>query len=395
MKTYSADVVVCGAGTAGLPAALQAARAGCSVLLIEEDAQIGGAPTDQFIKNYCGNPKQGVFKEILEAMHPYAPVSRNIHCFRHSSFILAWTELFRDLPVQVVTGQEIRRAETENGRLIAVESETCRFEGEIFIDATGDGDVAALSGCPFHYGREAADEYGERFAPKVRDNKVQQCTLMYTVRRMPGTDGADANWAVLDNEEFLIWGPTVSCEDTTDAYCVRRAQEQAMAQMAEHSRNWEKKGYYITDIAPRIGVRESRRIIGQYTLNYPDMMAKKSHPDSFAVVNYPVDPWDPEGNPMHDDEDIVQTPSYEIPYRCLVNDTIENLLVAGRCISSTHIANSSVRVMGIVLIIGQAAGNAAALAVRDSISVRDISTEELREQMRTQGVRVSLLEPQN
>lgn len=394
METICAQVVICGAGTAGLPAALMAARQGCSVLLIEEDLQIGGAFTDNFVQNFCGNPIQGVYREIIDKMQAFAPASRNPNCFRYTSFIMAWNALLRGLPVRILIGQRIYKTEMADHLIKAVETEDYRVEGDIFIDATGNGDVAAMAGCPFRYGREAKAEYGERFAPEKADNKVQLCTLLYTVRRMEGVESEDANWAVLDGEEFLIWGPTVSCEDTTSRTALAQAQQQAMAMMEEHSRNWQEKGYYITGAAPRLGVRESRRILGEYVLSYGDVMARTSYPDGIAVVNYPIDPWDPDGNPLHADESMesVQTPDYEIPYRCLVNGTVDNLLVAGRCISATHVVNSSLRVMAIAMILGQAAGNAAALAVQAGTAARDISTPRLRDMLRSQGVRVSLSE---
>lgn len=394
METIHAQVVVCGAGTAGLPAALMAARQGCSVALIEEDMQIGGAFTDNFVQNFCGNPIQGVYREICDKMQAFAPASRNPNCFRYASYIMAWNALLEGLPVRILTSQHIHRAEIAGRSLGAVVTEDYRVEGDVFIDATGNGDVAALAGCPFRYGREAKAAYGERFAPEKADDKVQLCTLLYTVRRMEGMQSEDANWAVLDSEEFLIWGPTVSCEDTTSRTALSRAQIKAMAMMEEHSRNWKKKGYYITGIAPRLGVRESRRILGEYVLSYGDVMGMTSYPDGIAVVNYPIDPWDPDGNPLHGDDTMesVRTPDYEIPYRCLVNGTVDNLLVAGRCISATHVVNSSLRVMGIALILGQAAGNAAALAVQEGTAARDIEIPRLREMLRSQGVRVSLLE---
>lgn len=393
METVKAQVIVCGGGTAGLPAALMAARCGLSVIIIEEDERIGGAVCDQYIQNYCGGPVQGVYKEIKDTMSVFAPPSINPNCFRHSSYILAWYVLFKDLDINIFTKQKIIRTVLDGKKIIAVETNEIRYEGDIFIDATGDGAVVINTPCQCRYGRESRSDYNERFAPEISDNKVQLCTLMFSVRKSSlNEDIKPANWAVLDSEEYLIWGPTVYCEDTTSVVELQKAQNKAMSMMPEQSNIWNEKGYYITSIAPKLGVRESRRIIGNYTLSYNDIMNKISHLDSVCVVTYGIDPWDPEGNPLHssDTAESTVTPPYEIPYGCLVSESVDNLIVAGRIISATHVVNSSLRVMGIVHIIGQAAGNAAYLAIKDNRTVSNIDIEALRSMQREQGVNVSL-----
>lgn len=392
-RVVRTQIVVCGAGTAGLPAALEAARSGCEVVLVEEDERIGGAPVDQGIQNFCGDPIQGVYKELKETMFGICPAGRNDNCFRGVTYLMAWNRLFKGLPITIYTGQKINRAIVEEGRITAVESESFRFEGQIFIDATGDAAVAAKTPCRCRYGRESRHEFGERFAPEKADNKVQLCTLMFTVRRKPGCPhNEDANWAILDNDEYLIWGPTVSCADTTDPVCLRSAQDEAMRMLDSQREVYDKRGFYITGVSPKLGVRESRRIEGEYMLSYNDVMSRKTYPDSICVIHAGIDPWDPEGNPRHSEDTVesTETPLFEVPYRCLVTSQIKNLIVTGRCISATHIVNSGLRIMGSVLIFGQAARNAAALAVLEDKDVLGVDVGRLREMQRQQGVRVSL-----
>jgi len=307
---------------------------------------------------------------------------------------MAYMDFFKNLPVEIFTRQEITNVCVENGRIVSVESSTHRFEGEVFIDSTGDGDVAALAGCPFRYGREAASEFNELFAPQEADRVVQSCTLMFTVKRMPETavSKIEPIMAQFDDDEALIWGPTVECNDTCDPAEVSKAQEKALSMMPYEVEKWRKMGFYISSIAPKLGVRESRRIEGLYMLNHGDMKGRRTYHDSVCVVEYGIDPWEPEGNPMHDPDRSEPTaiPPYEIPYRCLVNVTIDNLIVAGRCISATHVANSSLRVMGICIPLGQAAGNAAYLTVRDKCAARDVKVGELRQMQVKGGVKVSL-----
>ena len=393
MKTIQADVIICGGGTAGLPAALAAARKGLRVVIIEEDSRIGGAPVDMFIQNFCGGPRQGIYKEVHAIMRRYIPQPFNDNLFYHTSYIMAYQELFQNLDIRVCNGQKLISVNHINGMIQSVESANTRYEGKIFIDATGDADIAAQTPCVIRYGRESKYEFNERFAPEAADNKVQRCTLMFTVRRKPDCPHKDRpNWAALTEDEFLIWGPTVICEDTRDEEKVQESLDKAMGMLSQYREQWDEKGFYITAVAPKLGVRESRRIEGNYILSYNDVNNKTSHPDSFCVVSNGIDPWDPEGNPVHSANTVESTvlPDYEIPYRCLVTQKVDNMIVAGRTIASTHVVNSSLRVMPILMITGQAAGNAAALAIKGNVAVSNIDTDTLRTWMKEQGVRVSL-----
>jgi hypothetical protein len=396
MVTIKSEVIVCGAGAAGLPAALAAARAGAEVCIVEEDARIGGATTDQFIQMFCGRPYQGIFRELCDKMLTFAP-QKSANTFRLSSFIMSYLDFFKDLPIRIFTRQEIVNVCKDGKNILAVESATHRFEGKVYIDATGDGDVAALAGCPFRYGREAASEFDEAFAPEKADGVVQRCTLMYSVKRLPEA-GPDVlkSQAPFDGDEGLIWGPTVVCKDTLDPAQLSEAQNEALSMMPEEVAKWKEKGCIVSSIAPKLGVRESRRIEGLHILSYHDIADERSFPDGICVVKYNIDPWDPDGNPMHDKDRIklTETPYYEIPYRCLVNDAIDNIITAGRCVSATHVVNSSLRVMGICIPMGQAAGNAAYLAVNAGCAARGVDTGALRDRQRKGGVRVSLSEPE-
>jgi len=391
MKTIKSDVVVCGGGVSGMAAALTAARAGASVAIVEECSVVGGAVTQQFIQMWCGRPFQGVMRELRDRMR-IEQSTGNDNVFRAASWLLAYNDFLQELPVSVYTREKIIHTEAADGKINAVVTDRTRFEGKVFIDATGDGDVAAMSGCAIRYGREAADEYDEPYAPAIADGKVQRCTQMYTVKRISGIESYDLTGSVpLDDEEGLVWGPTVICQDTTDEEQLARAQAEAFSMMPGAAKMWRGKGCFISGVAPRLGVRESRRVEGLYVLSYHDIADKHMFPDSICVVNYNIDPWDPEGNPMHDNRlKDTHMPDYEIPFRCMVNGRVENLIVTGRCISATHVANSSLRVMGIVTPLGQAAGNAAALAVKAGVPAREVDIDALRQMQRDGGVKVSL-----
>ena len=396
MKAYQADVVICGAGTAGLPAALSAARNGLSVILVEDDTVIGGACVDMGIQMWVGEPyMQGYCGELKRKMREIAPQGSNTTCFRSSTYLLAWNELFSGLDINIHTGQKLVKVEMDDNRIVSVESETVRFEAKIFIDATGNGDIAAQTPCEWRYGREAKSEYNEKFAPEKADNKVQCCTLMYTARRLPEcTHNEHANWAFFEGGEYLIWGPQVVCEDPLNPGKLREANQKAFSMMEKEREKMREKGFYITSVAPKIGLRETRRIVGDYFLSYNDIIDRREFYDSIGINKGIIDPWDPDGNPYHNDKTAndCYVPYYEIPYRCLVTKKVANMIVAGRCTSSTHVVNSSIRTQDPCIIMGQAAGNAAKMAIDSNLPVSDIDGAKLSAIMREQAVHTSLFD---
>ena len=379
------DVIVCGGGTAGLCAATMAARMGATVAVLEEDNTIGGAPIDNMIHMFCGETIQGIQKEMVDSMKSMNPQMKTANAFFPGSYLLAWKKCMQNLPITIFTGTHIDKVDVYQAQILNVYSKTLCFSAKTYIDATGNGDIAHFAGCDMAYGRESRYQYDESFAPCQADNKVQQCTLMYTVRRRPDCNHEDpANWVHYDSQNYLIWGPTVTVQDTTDPQQLALAYQKAMDILIPEIHKWEEKGFTIVQIAPKIGFRESRRLQGEYVLNQKDIMAKTVFPDSIAVVKYAIDPWDPDGNPLHRGENV-ETPFYEIPYRALITRKISNLLVAGRCISASHVANSSCRVMPIAGVTGHVAGVAAALSKGN---VFDIDIKKLQTLLIQQGVQI-------
>ncbi len=379
------DVIVCGGGTAGLCAAATAARMGAEVAILEEDNIIGGAAIDNMINMFCGEPIQGIQREIVELMKKMNPDMEKANAFFPASYLLAWESVLKDLPVKIFTSTHINKVNVSNNKIESVAFNNQKFYSKTYIDATGNGDLAYLAGCPMAYGRESKNQFEESFAPQNADKKVQQCTLMYSVRRKPDCNHQEpANWVFYDNQNYLIWGPTVTVEDTTDSNQLQTAYKKALNMLLQEVEEWQKKGFYVFQIAPKIGVRESRRLIGDYILNQKDIMDKKTFNDSIAVVNYSIDPWDPDGNPLHKGENV-ETPFYQIPYRALISKNISNIIVAGRCISATHVANSSCRVMPIAAVTGHAAGVAAAISKGNFF---DVDIKKLRNLLTEQNVKV-------
>jgi hypothetical protein len=279
------------------------------------------------------------------------------------------------------------------------------------VDATGDGDVAALAGAPFEIGR-------------VEDGLVQPMTLMFRMveferdgfaayrRAHPDQwRGVHGLWELvrqasatgelaLAREDILLFGTPhereVSVNSTrvigvqgTSVWDLTLAEWQARRQMRQIAAFLRKyvPGFersYVAQSGATIGVRETRRITGDYRLTAEDLLSARKWDDVVARGTYPLDIHNPQGKGTV----LMRLPpgeSYDIPLRCLLPQRVDHLAVAGRCISGTHEAHSSYRVMPIAMATGQAAGVCAALAARGGKAVRDVPAADVQGELRRQG----------
>jgi len=399
------DVLVVGAGASGIPAAIGAARAGARVLLIEEDPVVGGAPVDAYVSSFCGTPITGVVKEIddtLRGAHGLGGITR-------FSLPVAWQRCFAELlsrerrldvllgarAVDVLPAAKEGRA-VGGVRVGADTAPPLAIRAKVTIDATGSGAVAVKAGCTAMYGREAKDDFGEDHARAARDNVVQDCTWMYFSQQLGGGPCFDmmrlsaaagvlvdgVGWfhnapdkAMAANPRlFLHWGCAVKCEDVRDPIAVARAQDEALRAMERDHAMLREAGYAVY-LAPRLGVRESNRILGEHVVSECDLMSGEFPDDTVAVGMYELDIWggDDDGGIVHG-----RMPPYGIPYRAMVPKGVDGLLLAGKAISGTHVAMSAYRVMPIVGAAGQAAGVAGALCVQQAKQPRDIDPADIR-----------------
>ncbi|MHC5034612.1 MAG: FAD-dependent oxidoreductase, partial [Planctomycetota bacterium] len=201
----NADVLVVGAGAAGMPAAISAARAGAEVICIEEDPVIGGAPSDYYVCLFFGSPMTGVNAEIERLLKSkYAPSPRATF-YLPSSYQRAWREFIAAEPnLRVITGARavgVRHAAgsgTPAVTAVTVEvlpGVTLNISARVAIDCTGSGILSELAGCSIMYGREARSEFDEERAPEKADDAVQACTWMYFIQGIPGAEHPDpADW---------------------------------------------------------------------------------------------------------------------------------------------------------------------------------------------------------
>lgn len=416
------DVLVVGAGASGIPAAIAAARQGARVILLEEDVQPGGAPVDMYVAMLCGGPRVGIFLEMAERLNighnlpgrPADPFVRGgddgkDYWYLPSAYLEVLTEMMtaeRLLTVEcgAPVTRVLVRAEGPRRRVCGVVVDvpgtpSRTYTAPVIIDATGTGLIAELAGCEIQYGRNARADFGEAYGPEQADSQVQPCTWMFISQRLRpdavipealwGSGFVESNYGWVQKSDkgvaqrnagiYLHWGATVVCTDTRDARALGQAQREALDKLAPKLAEL-REGGFATHLAPRLGVREVRRVMGEVVVTATDLLASRYPDDTVAQCEFFLDAWG-----EHDK--LPRTPVHAgIPYGALIPKGTEGLLVAGKAISGTHLAMSAYRVQPIMASVGTAAGIAAALAARLKTGVRDIPLPSLQAPLRRMGV---------
>ena len=435
------DVLVVGSGPAGLAAAVAAARSGASVRLVERFGSLGGNLTAGLVGpcmtsfSLDGQTQlvRGVFDEFVRrmvarggAVHPSetkggSPYSGFIR-FGHDAVTPFDPEAAKQVAQEMVLEEDVDLllhtwaidAVVEGGRLRGVvvvnKSGMSYLPAGSVIDATGDGDVAALAGAEFAMGRdsdglmqpmtlffrighvddEAVEQYKREHPDELFpfESIVEEATSSgrYTLPRR----GVQL-FKTLEPGVWRINTTRVLGLDGTDAGDLTRAEIAARRQVDLLMDFFRKElpglgDCKLIDTAATIGVRESRRITGDYELTLDDLVTGRHFEDVIAVAGYPVDIHSPSSNQGPFDDGIPPTANeYEIPYRSLVPAQLDGLLVTGRCISATHEALAAVRVMPPSFAMGEAAGIASAQAVQAGRPVRSADIAQLQAELVSRG----------
>jgi hypothetical protein len=419
------DVIVVGAGPSGIPAAIAAAREGVKVALIEEDMSVGGAPVDMYVTYLCGAPRIGVFNEVMQSLNnhhslgvsPSPTLGRWLwdnknHWWLPSSFSsVLHAMIAAEKNITLMCGTPVVDAifSEKGNRTVVSGVKVMRMgilqeiKAPVTIDATGTGLVAAQAGCEYFFGSDAKSDFNESIGLEKSDGRVQPCTLMYISQRTKSSVEFPKEFfrtGVLDNDTpkwvpqqsahefrekdtgiYLHWGATIPCHDTTDPVQVAESHRLAYNKLAPQLNALHEAGY-ATHVAPKIGIRECRRIRGEYVLTVDDILNKVMPDDKVADAWYSLDAWG-----MNISEKIKNgVGPYGIPYRSLIPRNTEGLLTAGRIISGTRLAMSSYRVQPICGTIGEAAGTAAAMAVKNKTALRNIEIRSLQNRLQEKGL---------
>jgi len=439
------DVVVCGGGPAGCAAALAAARQGLRVLLVEGQGQLGGTATSGLVSHWLGGRFPdgrwvvgGIFREMAEeavargfALLPvaepdqvYTPHGWHLGLIHGVPFDLFAMARYLDEKlagdgVDVLLATRAVDVLVEERRITHVvihnKSGLQAVPASVIIDATGDADIAALSGCDVVTGRredglmapaslefhvdnvdqDALSDYiHTRGAPRFRD----------LIRRLRA-EGAwpfpyDIFISVQLNETgtMMINTPRITGVDGTDGASIsdglvrgRAEVHQLFDIMRRHFPGFGKAR--LKAVAPMLGVRESRRIVGDYTLTVDDLISGETFPDTIGYTMYGwdlPDPKRPSHQPMHERK-VQKPPVTPIPFRVMVPRPVTNLICPGRAVSVERHVLGPLRVMAPVMAMGEAAGTAAIQVVERDIGFADLDVDALRRDLRVCGALVDCI----
>lgn len=434
------DVVVIGAGVTGTVASLRAARDGARTLLLEGSGVLGGLLTGGRLTKPTGLINGGVFKDLLERCATYGGAdtkTRESYWGAYTGAFDAETmqrviiEAMEEAGVEVLLRAQVVGAVMDGGVLRGLEIRTKSGAklvlGKVFIDSSGDGDVAALAGAPFMIGRPAdgltqpmtsyfrvinvdmprlvedcrehRDDFTDFVIPEGTRNEdfVMKFVVTGLTKRIGQAERDGFKWTIPKDHMTLKTGlipgeinvnVTRVHGNALDDRTLSRAELEIRKQ-AYTAFDFLKRyvgGFedaIFLEVAPKLGVRETRRIKGRYVLTEHDVRNEARFPDAIGICNSPVDIHEPGGKTAVMDH--VGT-GYGIPFRCLVPEGIEGLYVAGRCVSADEVAFGSTRNVPACATTGEAAGAAAALAVKSGSSAAEVSVSGVQAALRESGV---------
>lgn len=416
MKKY--DVIVVGGGYAGVGAAIASAREGMKTLLIEKSGALGGAMNVNlvypFMRYYTFDENKnrvdlsaGIFAEMVDGFTKYAKYSETRrHNPEYFKFVL--DDMAVDAGVEVLFHSTVYETKSGDGKLKSVgvmtRSGAIELFADFFIDCTGDGDLFAMAGCDFQLGRES-DSLCQPMTTCFRMSGVdidlflkerESLQELYRQKQQAGEikNPRENILVFLGIGEGIVHFNTTRIvkHDPTDPFDVSRAEIEARRQIVEMERFLKAnckafENATVISIANGIGVRESRKLKGMHVLTVDELKALTVFDDSIALGNYDVDIHNPEGTGtshyyFKDGE------FYTIPYRSLLPKEYDNLLVAGRCISATHEAQASIRIMPICACLGEAAGTAAALAHKTNTTAHTLDVKLLQTTLKNNGAKL-------
>ncbi|MCL4532382.1 MAG: FAD-dependent oxidoreductase [Actinobacteria bacterium] len=442
-----ADVIVCGGGVAGLAAAIAAARNGADTLLVERNSFIGGTATAAMmpVVGVGFSSLRGVAVGFFDRMVEMGVAGKgplDLVPFDPESFKFIAVEMLQEAGVRPLFYSWVSEPLMDGDRLagVVVENKSGRqaLLGKVVIDTTGDADVAARAGAPFQKGRETdgkmrpvtllfrvgnvdlrkiaeyveanPDQFSRSPARKVVDMERNFIRVMgfydlMTQGREAGEIDRNLHYLRIEGgngEAGLVFINTTRVYgiDGTDAWDLSRSEVEARRQVWQLVAFLRKRvpGFdraCLVDVSNNMGVRETRHLLGEYVLTEADAADSRWFPDSLglAYTNHT------RGAAMHSPDGdegserdtkmrylVEKAVAFHIPYRSLLPQKLDGLLVAGRCMSSSHNGDAWTRGMSTCMHTGQAAGTAAALAVRQGVAPRKVDIARLQETLASQGI---------
>ncbi len=434
------DVIVVGGGTAGAIAGIAAAREGMKTLIVESHGFLGGSATASLVtplmsNHVDGKPlNTGIGLEVMERLSQSGDCGKlhhNLGIFNWEMLKFTLEELYLEAGGELLYHSHfsapLMAEKSIQGIIVETKSGRLALKGKVIIDATGDGDVAFKAGAPV----ESGDEFGinqamslrfsvgnidlEKFADFLEELEgYRQSLPFFHASHVNGNRQAltpyfekayqDGVLEETDGDYFQIFGvpgrpgelsfncPRISSKtDATNVDHLTNAQIEGR-QRIKRLLNFLRKylpGFensYLVTVAGMVGVRESRRVRGEYYLTEDDYIEARKFPDGIAKNRYPIDIHSTKkGGGVNFHSNLAPNEYQEIPYRALVPLEIDNLLVSGRCISASFVAESSIRIQQNCHALGQAAGVAAALSIKEGLTVRELDGVKVRQTLIERG----------
>lgn len=408
-----ADVVVVGSGSAGTVAAIAAARSGAKTVLVERFGFLGGTSTqvlDTFYGFYTPGSVSykvvgGIPVEVVQRLQKYSPVIERPNTFGAGTGItydpfalrVVWDEMCLEAGVILLMHSFCTDVIKDSNRVIGIvldgKKGLFRVNGKVFIDASGDADVSHQAGARYERAGdlEPAQTLTTTFRMANVDISKAQAfgkKAMWEAMEEAANSGQyklprrEGSWHIttLDGVIHTIM-TRIADLDATDPIALTAAEIEGRKQAIEYARFLRDKipGFErsaISWLSPSIGVRETRRIYGKYRLEREDVLQARKFSDAIAACGAPIE--DHHGGKDTKWEYLPDGLTYDIPYRTLVPESVEGLLVVGRCFSASHTAHASCRSMAQTMAMGQAAGLAAYLAAKRSLSPSEVPISELQ-----------------
>ena len=412
----SYDVVVAGGGVAGIGAAIEAARQGAKVLILEKTGLLGGMLTAGHVSPPLGNFVKNTMADELLSAAQYVYNKGRSHDMEQMKLLV--TRLVEESGATVFYGCSVADVIKKDGiithAVITTQSGLKTVAGKVFIDATGDGVLSYLSGEDVQYGREdglvqpmsimftienVSPEqtlicfHEEMDTALKKGNYLQLCKDASKNGELPPTVNIVRLYRGVVETERMVnatqangFNPLLP-EDLGKAHALLRRQiDQVVSFLKNNVEGFE--NIRIKQSSDGVGVRESRRVTCEYIMKSEDLLDGKKHPDVIVhKAAFCLDIHTPSGAGQSEQEGRPRNcKPYDIPYRSVLPLKTDNLLVAGRCIGGTHRAHSSYRVMNTCINVGQAVGIAAAISVKENVLPRKLDYKKIQAVLTEKGV---------
>ncbi len=403
--TKEYDLVITGGGLAGCAAAIAAAEQGLKVALIHDRPVLGGNASSEIRVHTLGI--YGKFERILskidtehypngspQAKKDQKKRDRNVKSYENIDLFLNWRAYDAVSKEQVI--QYVDARHTSNGERI-------RFRAPLFIDSTGDGWIGYWAGAEYSYGRESVykygeawDEWGELWSPEEPDNAVMGSSILWRTKVADAPKSfPEVPWAMEVAEDHAAtageWYWEFSRNDLHQIHDGEEIRDHMLkaifGSFYNAKQDPENEKYQLEWVSYLLGKRESRRLVGDHIFTFRDVTEDAEFPDSVVIeereidVHFQLNLQDEDAPDFLSKALFYKTDRYYIPYRSLYSRNINNLFMAGRCFSCSHVGLGGPRVMRTTGQMGAAVGYAASLCKKYKVNPRDIYTDYLEEYM--------------